>query len=76
MVFDRLVWDEHNLDYATRRLSAAEIEQEISNATEMFPHRVLADRRLVRSTTNGGKPVVVIVQLVRDGVRPITGWEA
>lgn len=26
--------------------------------------------------TDGGKRVVVIVQVVGDGVRPITGWEA
>jgi len=26
--------------------------------------------------TDGGKRVVVIVEIVGDGVRPITGWEA
>ena len=25
--------------------------------------------------TDGGKPVLVVVQIVHDGVRPITGWE-
>ena len=28
------------------------------------------------SVTDGGKSVVVIVQILHDGLRPITGWEA
>ncbi len=40
----------------------------------MFPHREHPDRALFRSVTDGGKTaVVVIVEIVRDGVRPITG---
>ena len=30
----------------------------------------------IESVTDGGKSVVVIVQILHDGVRPITGWEA
>ena len=68
--------DEHNLDHATTRLTAAEIEQAIRNADRMLKHPRDADRGRIQSMTDGGKAVVVIVQLVRDGVRPITGWEA
>lgn len=76
MIFDRIEWDEHNLDHATRRLTAAEIEQAIWTADRMFRHREHPERALLRSVTDGGKAVVVIVEIVHDGVRPITGWEA
>ncbi len=29
MIFDHIEWDEYNLDHATKRLTAAEIEQAI-----------------------------------------------
>lgn len=64
-----------NLDHATRRLTAAEIEQALWNADRMIPHRTHPDRALFRSVTDGGKRVLVVVQIVADGVRPITGWE-
>jgi hypothetical protein len=76
MIFDHIEWDEHNLDHATRRLTAAEIEQAVFNADRMLTHPRDSDRGRIESVTDGGKEVVVIVQLVRDGVRPITGWEA
>jgi hypothetical protein len=76
MIFDRIEWDEANLDHATKRLTAAEIEQAILNADRMLRHPRDADRARIESATDGGKAVVVIVQLVRDGLRPITGWEA
>ena len=76
MIFDGIEWDEHNLDHATKRFTAAEIEQAIWNADRMFPHRGHPSRGLLRSVTDGGKAVVVIVEIVGDGVRPITGWEA
>ncbi len=75
MIFDRIEWDEHNLDHATRRLTVAEIEQALFNADRWFRHPKHKDRRLVRAETDGGKPVLVVVQIVHDGVRPITGWE-
>jgi hypothetical protein len=75
VIFERIEWEEHNLAHATKRLTVAEIEQAILNADEWFRHRKRADRRVFMSTTDGGKSVVVIVQVVRDGVRPITGWE-
>ncbi len=76
MIFDRIEWDEFNLDHATRRLTAAEIEQAIWNADRMFPYREHPSRALLRSVSDGGKAVVVIVPIVvGDGVRPITGWE-
>jgi len=64
-------------DYATRRLTASEIEQVFWNADTMRPHRDYPDRVLFSSTTDGGKKAVVIMQIVRDddGVRPITAWE-
>ncbi len=75
MIFDRIEWDDHNLDHATRRLTAAEIEQAIWKAGHWYHHPKYPDRRLVRSETDGGKRVLVVLQIVRDGVRPITGWE-
>jgi hypothetical protein len=42
----------------------------------MFPHREHPSRALFRSVTDGGKKVVVVVEIVGNGVRPITGWEA
>ncbi len=75
MIYDHVDWDEHNLDHATKRLTAAEIEQAIWNADRMIPHREHDDRGLFRSVTDGGRAVVVIVEILRDGVRPITGWE-
>lgn len=76
MIFDRIEWDEYNLDHATRRLTADEIEQVIRNARGMTPSRTHTDRATFQSTTDGGRAAVVIVQVVRDGVRPITAWEA
>ena len=76
MIFDRIDWDEFNLDHAPKRLTAAEIEQAIWNADRVFPHREHSSRALFRSVTDGGKATVVIVEVVDDGVRPITGWEA
>lgn len=32
------------------------------------------DRRLIRSATDGGKGVAVVIELVSNGARPITGW--
>jgi hypothetical protein len=75
VIFDHIEWDEDNLDHATRRLTAAEIEQAIWNATGAQRHRTDPDRRLIRSLTDGGKRVLIVVQLVHRGVRPITGWK-
>ncbi len=76
MIFDRIEWDEHNLDHATKRLTAAEIEQAIWNAPRMRTNRRNPGRARIESVTDGGKAVVIIVALVPKGVRPITGWEA
>lgn len=54
MIFDHIQWDEHNLEHATQRLTAAEIEQAIWNATSWQKHPTSEDRRLVRSVTDGG----------------------
>lgn len=75
VIFDRIEWDENNLVHATRRLTVAEIEQALWNANQMFRHREHEDRALIRSSTDGGKRVVIVVALLHDGVRPITGWE-
>lgn len=74
--FEVVEWDDRNLGHL-KRATAAEVEQAIANADEVFPHRPVADRRVIRSETNGGRRLVLIVQL-RDGgrtVRPITAWE-
>ena len=76
MIFDRIEWDEHNLrprdhEAHRRRDRAGDL-----NANRMVPHREHADRGLFRSVTDGGKSVVVIVEILHNGVRPITGWEA
>ena len=75
MILGHIEWDEHNLDHATKRLTAAEIEQAIWNATGWQEHTTEEDRRLIRSATDGGKHVLLIVQVVGAGVRPITGWK-
>lgn len=77
MLFDGIEWDEHNLDHACRRVTAAEIEQVITNATSWRRHRRFADRVLFTDRTDGGKPVTVVgrYDAVRHLVRPITAWE-
>ncbi len=75
MIFDRIQWDETILDHATVRVTATEIEQAMWNADRMIRHREQHDRVLFRSSTNGGRRLVVVAQIVRDGVRPITAWE-
>ncbi|MEP6817081.1 MAG: hypothetical protein ABI873_16190 [Marmoricola sp.] len=76
MIFDRIEWDEHSLDHATRRLTAAEIEQAIWNADRMKVSRRDPTRARIESVTDGGQTVVLIVEVLHDGPRPITGWEA
>lgn len=66
MRFEAVEWDEANLDHATRRASVTEIEQALTNADRMFRHRV-ADRRLIRSRTDGGRRLAIIVQLTDSG---------
>ncbi len=46
MLFDAVEWDENNLDDACPRVSAAEIEQVITNATHYRPHQRYPDRVL------------------------------
>jgi hypothetical protein len=61
MIFDRIEWDEHNLDHATARLTTAEIEQAILNADRMLKHPQVADRGRIESATDVGKAVIVTV---------------
>lgn len=75
MIFEWIEWDDANLEHATMRASAAEIEEAIWNADRMVRHREHADRVLFRSVTDGSRRLVVVAQIVRDGVRPITAWE-
>lgn len=75
MIFDHIEWDEANLNHATVRATAAEIEQAIWNADRMTRHREQRDRVMFRAKTDGGRRLVVVAQIVRDGVRPITAWE-
>jgi hypothetical protein len=76
MRFEVVEWDDSNLGHL-KRATAAEVEQAIANADHVFPHRTNADRGVIHSETNGGRRLVLIVEL-RDGgrtVRPITAWE-
>lgn len=41
----------------------------------MVRHREHSDRVIFRSGTDGGRRLIVVAQIVRDGVRPITAWE-
>jgi hypothetical protein len=75
VIFDRIEWDDDSLDHATVRATSAEIEQAIWNADRMLPHREDPERVLFRSATDGGRRMVVVAQIVRDGVRPITAWD-
>ena len=72
MIFERIEWDDDNLDHATRRASVAEIEQVIVNAGRAIPHRHREERVMFRSATDGGRRLIVVAQIVRYGVRPIT----
>ncbi len=76
MRFEQVDWDEANLEHATRHgVSATEIEQAIGNAERAMRGKA-PDRRLLRSQTDGGRRVAVVVQLLDRGrVRPITAWE-
>jgi hypothetical protein len=74
VIFDRIEWDDDNLDHATRRATVAEIEQVIVNAGRAIPSRHHDDRVLFRSATNGGR-LAVVAEIVRDGVRPMTAWD-
>lgn len=75
MEYDRIEWDEDNLDHALRRASRAEIEHAIQNASTAGQHPRFADRIVLHGRTRGGRRLVVIAQRVRDGIRPITAWE-
>ncbi len=75
MQIEWVEWDEHNLDHATRRATRQEIEQVIANADRVTRSRERPDRVVYRSVTDGGRRLVVVVQIIRDGVRPITAWE-
>jgi hypothetical protein len=55
--------------------TAAEIEQAIFNARRAMPSRHDQDRVPFRAVTDGGRRLVVVAQIVRDGVRPITAWD-
>lgn len=77
MQFERVEWDDANLDHATVRASVAEIEQAIANADRLYRNRQSPSRRLIRSDTDGGRRLVIVIALLDDGraVRPITAWE-
>jgi hypothetical protein len=75
VIFDRIEWDDDNLDHATRRASVEEIEQVLTNAERAVRSRRHRDRAVVRSVSDGGRRLVVVIQILRDGVRPITAWD-
>ncbi len=47
----------------------------IRNAERFLPNRTRPEHKKIRSVTDGGKRLVVIVEAVRSGVRPINAWE-
>lgn len=51
MIFDRIEWDDDNLDHATRRASVEEIEQALTNASEQWGAGVIGVLRSARSPT-------------------------
>jgi hypothetical protein len=55
VIFDGIEWDENNLAHACRRVTAAEIEQVIANATTYRRHQHHPDRVLFTDRTDGGK---------------------
>lgn len=55
MIFDHIEWDERNLDHATRRLTAAEIEQAVFNADRMLTHPRDSDRGRIESVTTAAR---------------------
>ncbi len=77
MIFDGIEWDENNLDHACHRITAAEIEQVIINATAYRRHQRYSDRVLFTDRTDGGKRVTVVARYERARrlIRPITAWE-
>jgi len=77
VIFDGIEWDENNLDHACRRVTAAEIEEVIANATSYRQHRHHPHRVLFTDHTNGGKRMTVVARYDagRHLVRPITAWE-
>ena len=73
MLFDHIEWDEANLHHATLRATRTEIEQVISNAEQATRHPRFSDRVLIRSRTNGGRPLTIVAAVTRSGgLRPIT----
>lgn len=71
-------WDDHNLDHATRRVTASDIEQAIQNMETCRRHRVHLDRLMIEGKTDGGRSVTIVARYdsVRRSVRPITAWES
>jgi hypothetical protein len=76
VIFDYIEWDEANLDHATKRLTAAEIEQAIRNADgkDMNLSRDAPDRRLIRSTPMAASGWRSSSSLSATGRGQITGW--
>lgn len=74
--FEVVEWDDRNLGHL-KRATAAEVEQAIANADEVFPHRTVADRRVIRSETKW-RPTTgadCAIARRRPDLRPITAWE-
>lgn len=72
-----IVWDDGNLEHATRRASMLEISEAVDDAERYTKGRTDgSDRALIVGRTSGGRRLVIVVQ-VRDPatVRPITAWE-
>jgi hypothetical protein len=55
--------------------TVAGIERAVFNAGRAIPGRRHEDRVLFRSVTDGGRRLVVVARIVRDGVRPMAAWE-
>ena len=71
MLVEWIEWDEVNVLHATAHgVSVSEIEQAIRNARTAV-WRKGGDRGVIRSVTDGGRPVVVIIdKKPGGGIRP------
>lgn len=72
-----IVWDDQNLEHATQRATATEINQAIEDAPNYVKGRTdSSDRALIMGRTNGGRLLQIVVE-VRDAVtvRPVTAWD-
>jgi uncharacterized DUF497 family protein len=77
-VYLEVVWDEANLQHATKRATVAEITQVIRNARSYTKGKTGdSGRALIVGETDGGRRLTVVVEVRSPAeVRPITAIPA